>query len=226
MLTRVRNALDALRVDQAPAALFISSASSEAAAKSEIRQPKPETSTAPAFVKQRPQPKAPREAGDVVLTGPQRRLLNTLAWWCAMGIDAPTSEQVAFAAGYSPTSSSFANTRGALKAAGYVDYPSGGRMSLTSAGVGEAVVPEFEPTVAVFHGQVRAKLGGPQVRLLDPVLVAYPSALTSAELAEAAAYSVTSSSFANTRGSLKALGLIENPANGQVSAASWLFPCL
>jgi hypothetical protein len=158
------------------------------------------------------------------LTQPQQKILNALAWWQAFGIDRPTNEQVGFIAGYSPGSGNFNNLKGQLRSFGLIDYPQGGRVSLTDAGDEKAEAPAIEVTRAEFHRHVRAKLSGPQLKLFDPVLAAYPGSMTSDGVAEAAGYSAGSGNFNNLRGQLRSIGLIEYPRAGEVRAADWLFP--
>lgn len=158
------------------------------------------------------------------VTVPQQKILNALAWWKAFGIDQPTNEQVAFIAGYSPGSGGFANLKGGLRGLGLVEYPSGGRLLLTEAGAEKADAPELAVTREAFHAQVRAKLSGPQWKVLEPIIDAYPSAISSQEVAGIAGYSAGSGGFANLRGSLRSIGLIDYPASGQVRAEDWLFP--
>lgn len=198
-IARAQQALAALRVDApAPSA----------------------TSRPPATPKAAPAPVTAAEG----ITGPQQRVLNALAWWRAFGIEAPSSEQVAFVSGYSASSSGFANLKGAMRSLGLIEYPSGGKMSLTDAGSAKAVEPDGEVSRDRFHEQVRAKLSAPQQRLLNPLIEAYPEAMTSSDLALAADYSITSSGFANLKGQMRTLGFLDYPSSGQVRAADWLFP--
>ncbi len=152
------------------------------------------------------------------VSGPMLRLLEALAFWEAIGIDAPSNAQIAVASRYSPTSSSFANTRGALKSAGLVDYPSPGHVALTDAG--RAIAPEPE------DGTVRDRLGailtGPQIKFIDALPID-GAAMSNDELAAATGYSVTSSSFANTRGSLRSLDIISYPSPGHVAIEPWVW---
>jgi hypothetical protein len=158
------------------------------------------------------------------VTVPQQRILNALAWWLAFGLDQPTNEQVGFVAGYAPGSGNYNNIRGGLRAAGLIDYPSGGRLALTDAGLGVAEAPRLAVTREAFHDQVRAKMSPSQLKLIEPILAAYPEALKTDQLAEAAGYAAGSGNFNNLRGSLRTIGLIDYPASGQVRAADWLFP--
>lgn len=148
------------------------------------KAPRPSLASAPAA----PSPPGRGPMGESTITGPQQRILNALAWWAAFGLAQPTNEQVGFVAGYAPGSGNFNNLRGGLRAAGLIDYPSGGRVALTAEGLASAQAADLDLSRDAFHAAVRAKLNGPQVRLLDPVLAAYPEALTTNELAEAAGY--------------------------------------
>lgn len=158
------------------------------------------------------------------LTGPQQRILNALAWWQAFGIDRPTNEQAGFIAGYSPGSGNFNNLKGGLRTLGLIDYPAPGRLCLTGSGDAKAEAPAIAVTRDAFHQAVRAKLKGPQLRLFDPVLAAYPDSLASDAVAEAAGYSAGSGNFNNLRGSLKTIGLVDYPRPGEIRASDWLFP--
>jgi len=187
---------------------------------------------APAEAKERPQPaqraapKAKEQRGPASdgVTVPQQRVLDAIAWWRAFGIEQPTREQVGFIAGYSPSSGGFANLTGQLRSSGSIDYPAGGRLMLTDVGAALSNIPSVALTRDAFHASVRAKLSAPQVRVLDPALAAYPNPISSAEIADIAGYSASSGGFANLRGSLKTLTLIDYPGPGQVRAADWLFP--
>jgi uncharacterized protein len=68
-------------------------------------------------------PSSPATNGDGNLPGPQQRILNSLATWAQMGEHQPNNAQVAWLAGYSPSSTSYTNPRSALKTAGLIDYP-------------------------------------------------------------------------------------------------------
>lgn len=211
MLTRVRSALDGLRVEPA---------SDDAATPRAAPRPVPAPRQSPPT----PAPEPRQSEGNPAVTGPQRRVLDALAWWKAFGITQPASEQVAFIAGYSASSSGYANLKGAMRSAGLIEYPRPGRICLTSAGSEAAEAPNVPLTIEAFHEAVRAKLSGPQWRMLHPLIQVYPEALSSAQLAERADYSVTSSGFANLRGQMRSLGLLDYPTSGQVRAADWLFP--
>lgn len=203
-VAKARNALDAIRFEVGDAPEL----------------PRGAPRAAPRAVK----PKS--EAGPVGdgLSGPQQRILDALAWWGAFGIEQPSNEQVAFVAGYSPTSTGYTNPRGALKMAGLLEYPSGGHVRLTAGGAERANAPDAEPTRDEMHRRIFEKLSGPQERILRPVLEAWPRAMTNQEVAEKAGYSASSTGYTNPRGSLKMLSLIEYPRSGEVRASDWLYP--
>lgn len=154
----------------------------------------------------------------------QQRILDALAWWGAFGIEQPTSEQVAFGAGYSPGSGGFNNLKGGLRTLGLIDYPSAGRVTLTDEGRAVAPPPAVAPNREAFHAAVAAKLSDPQWRVLRPAIDTWPEAIASDEVAAKAGYSAGSGGYNNLRGSLRTLGLIDYPGPGMVRASDWLFP--
>lgn len=217
MLTRVRLALDALRVDQAPEpTVFISSPSSAAA-----------KMNTPAPARPAPPPRAPPAAPvalDGEVTAPIRKVLDAVAWWNAFGLAAPSANQVGFIAGYSPTGGTFKRYRGEARTRGLLTYPSDGRLALTEAGAELAQGPDAPPTVAALHDAVRANLDGPLVKLLDPLLEAYPETMTAEAVGEWAGYEASGGTFKRYRGQLKTLEILDYPGAGLLRAADWLFP--
>jgi uncharacterized protein len=123
-------------------------------------------------------------------------------------------------AGYSPSSSSYANPRGALKAKGLLEYPAPDVLQLTPDGGAAGAPMEMTGTLLDL---VLSKLSGPEARILRGIAARYPKAITNEDAAVAADYSPTSSSYANPRGALKSKELISYPSQGCVRAADWLF---
>lgn len=198
---RAQAALAALRVDGAPAPAHWASRS----------------------------PAKPRAANPLVLpvagvTASQQRILNALAWWRALGLAEPTNEQVGFLAGYASGSGNFSKLKSGMSGLGLIRYPAAGRLALTQLGIENAEAPALELTMAAFHARVRAKLTAPQVRLLNPVLAAYPDPISSEAVAAAAGYAAGSGNFSKLRGALRSVGLIDHMGAGRVRAADWLFP--
>jgi hypothetical protein len=62
-------------------------------------------------------------SGSRSLSGPQQRILNSLSTWKQIGGRSPSNAQVAWLAGYSPSSTSYTNQRSALKTAGLLECP-------------------------------------------------------------------------------------------------------
>jgi len=157
------------------------------------------------------------------LSAPQR-ILDALAAFATVGLDAVAKSNVATWAGQSPTSSGFANNLGTLRSRGLIAYPAGGRVALTDAGRTQAAASEPITSVDQLHTAWLARLSTPQGRLLRALLDCYPRAMDRAALAEAAGQSATSSGFANNLGTLRSLELIDYSQRGQVAATALLFP--
>ena len=157
------------------------------------------------------------------LTMPQQRIVDAIAWYEPLGLEVLSREQVAFVAGYRPTSGAFKNPLGALRSAGLIEYPSGGRVRLTAHGRQLANTPENPATTDALQQMVRGQLTTPQRRILDPVIANYPADMDRETLAELAGYQVTSGAFKNPLGNLRTLGLIDYPSPGRVKAQAVLF---
>jgi hypothetical protein len=87
---------------------------------------------------------------DVTLSGPQQRILNSLATWKQIGEAPPSNAQVAWLAGNSPSSSSYANPRSALKTAGLIEYPMPNRLLITGEGAAQATPFELQTSLLDF----------------------------------------------------------------------------
>lgn len=160
-------------------------------------------------------------SGDGAITGPMQRILDSVAWWNALGVEMPAREAVAFVAGYTPNSGSFKNPVGALRSAGHVDYPTPGIVVLTAQGVGLASHPESQPTKVEAIGRVRAVLDGPKRKILD-ALIEMGGVAARNELAERAGYDPSSGSFKNPIGNMRTTGIVTYPTPGQVELAEFL----
>jgi uncharacterized protein len=163
-------------------------------------------------------------------SGPQQRVLDALAWLAAIGFSQPTKIQVGFIAGYrvgKKVGGTYGNVLGQLRAAGMIDYPSVGAVSLTRAGQALSCTPDIEPTDEGLQQAVFARLDGPEARVLRVLIDAYPHALSKQEAGERAGYTVgekVGGTYGNVLGRLRSLGLVEYPQPGQVVALSILFP--
>jgi hypothetical protein len=167
----------------------------------------------------RKEPTAPPEGG---LTGPERRVLDGLAWLESIGIKEPADGAVAFAAKYTSADSSYIKARGSLSVKGMIDRNQH-RIVLTESGRAVATAPEVPPTGEELRQSILEKMTGPGRAILSGLIAAYPNALTNTEAAERANYTETDSSFVKARGALRSLGLIEYRDDG-VAARPILFP--
>lgn len=169
-----------------------------------------------------PSPPAPAQEFDgQPITGPEQRLLDAIAWWNKAGTEAPSNEAVAVMAMYSVSSSSFGVPRAKLTARGLIEY-SAGTLRLTAVGSGFARV-DIELSNAAIQERALSNIDGPEKRLLEPLLKAYPDGMSNDELAAASRYAATSSSYGVPRAKLKSLGLIKYEG-GTVTASDILFP--
>lgn len=154
------------------------------------------------------------------LTKPQLRVLNSLAWWQVMGVPAPAKELVAVMAGYK-LSGTFRNYLGQLNTGGYIAYSGDGTVHLTEAGAEAATFPDAPGSLDDVHRAWREKLTGPQQKIFDILVEAYPEPLDQEELADQAGYSL-SGTFRNYLGQLRSLGIISK--RGDVVATDLVFP--
>jgi uncharacterized protein len=204
---------------------------------------KPETDPAPGLIppaSPAPAPETPRTTPPARpvppgatpaegVSGPQQRILNALAHLEAIGLRDASRAQVALFAEASPTSSTFTNNLGALKNEKQiypwpplVTYPSGGRVALTAEGRALANAAAAPQTVEEMHRYVYQLVNGPQGRILQELIRAYPEPLPRDELAARAGASPTSSTFTNNLGTLRSLKLIDKQP-GVVTALPILF---
>lgn len=161
---------------------------------------------------------SPAASGDGSLSGPQRQLLQALAWWAAMGHPRPSRVQVATIAGWRVTSGHLKNVAGSLRSRGLIDYPSDGAIALTSEGVAAAPAPD---TSATLEDSVRAILTGPQ-RIVFDNLPQGGEAITREEIANRCGWEPTSGHVKNVLGSMRSLEVIDYPSQGQVARAEWI----
>lgn len=162
---------------------------------------------------------APASGG---LTGPEQRILDAIAWMNAIGVPQPEQTAVAFMAGYTIGGGAWNNPRGSLRTKGLIEY-AGQQLVLTEAGRALARRPDIAPTADALHAAVIARLPGPETKLLQVLLDAYPQALPNDELAARAGYAPKGGAFNNPRGRLRSLGLVDYQ-NGTVRARDMLFP--
>lgn len=157
------------------------------------------------------------------MTGPEQRILDAIAWMESIGVPEPELSAAAFLAGYVTGGGAFNNPKGALRRKDLVEYVAVGRIRLTEAGRGNANAPAAPLTKEEMQRRVMERLGGPERRILDPLLAAYPEGMTFQDLAAASGYGAGGGAFNNPRGRLRTLGLIEYPTPGLARARGILF---
>lgn len=167
-----------------------------------------------------PRKPSPAASGDGSLSGPQQKILNSLATWARLGERQPSNAQVAWLAGYSPNSTSYTNPRSALNTAGLIQYPNKNVVEITAAGAAQATAMELGGRIIDF---VLARLPGPEAKILRSIANHHPRAVGNEIAAGGANYSSTSTSYTNPRSALRTKDLIDYPAKDQVRAADWLF---
>jgi hypothetical protein len=153
------------------------------------------------------------------LTGPQRHLLEALAWWAAMGHEAPTRTQLAAKAGWTPKGSNLRNRLSELSQLDLVEYPRTGTVRLTPAGVAAAPAPDTAETLLE---SIRAVLTGPQLAIFDVLWEYQGQVLPRAAIAERIGWEPAGSNLRNRLSELSQLELVEYPARGEVQLQEWV----
>jgi len=144
------------------------------------------------------------------LTGPEKRVMDALAFWDALGFESVSREQVAFVASYSVKSGGFRNTLSALRRRDMVDY-SGGNIVANS-------LPKLENFLS--FNDLAARLSGPQLRVLEPLKDG--AVWTRDGLAALANYSVSSGGFRNTLSSLRTQKILDYGTGSTVQLLPWV----
>ena len=137
-----------------------------------------------------------------------------------MGIAAPSHPQVAFVAAYSHKSGTWATYLSRLRSMGLIEGR--GDLVLTSEGGSVANDPGEVPSGDQLREKVVDKLDAPLVRIMSPIMEAYPDGLSHQQASESAGYSSASGTWATYLSRLRSLDLIEG--RGELKAQEWLFP--
>lgn len=165
-------------------------------------------------------PRAPTQTLNGTLEKPLQTILNAIVWWHVLGVEAPSHAQVAFIAGYSHKSGTWATYLSKLRSTGLIDGR--GNLGLTADGRALAQDPDVPPSGEQLRAVVLAKVDGPLKRIIAPILEAYPNGLSHAAAGERAGYSPSSGTWATYLSKLRSLDLIEG--RGELKAQGWLFP--
>lgn len=156
-------------------------------------------------------PATPLPKANGQFSGPQHRVLRSLAMWKALGHAHPSREMVAAASGYSPSSGGFNNLLGGLVTAGAIGKPMPGHLSL--------LMDVDEMSAEEGREMLLGYLSNPQRKLVDALNGA--GDMSRDDLGAATEYSPSSGGFNNLIGSLSTLGLIAKPAPGFVALSDW-----
>jgi uncharacterized protein len=189
--------------------------------------PTPHENPAPKVIPLRPAPEPRRlqsqSESNGHLSRSQIAILAALAQFEAIGRNVVPKKWIAALAGASHSSSTYANNLGALRTAGYIDYPEAGKLALTAEGREKA--PEVEAPRSSEEMLQRCKeiVSRSQSAILDALARHYPKAVDKTDLASETEASATSSTFANNLGALRSAGMLDYPTPGQVRAADWIF---
>ncbi len=153
----------------------------------------------------------------------RQRILDSLAWYEAIGVSDPSRTQVAWGADTSSKSSAFDNNLSAMRTAGLIDYARGG-LHLTDGGRPLASPPAAPGTNEELQAMVTEKLAPAQRRILKALIESYPAPLSKVDLAHRAETSAASSAFDNNLSFLRTFGVLDYPTRGLVVATKLLFP--
>ena len=155
---------------------------------------------------------------------PQLRMLRALASFEALGVNELAKSHVGVFSNQSPTSSGLDKNFSTLRAAGLIEYLEGSRVRLTAAGREAAGPAETPASLRDLHGAWYAKISGPQRRMLEVLIDAYPEELDKDELAQGTDQSPTSSGFDKNCSTLRSLGLVDYAPGKRIHATQLLFP--
>lgn len=155
---------------------------------------------------------------EIQLSGPQAHLLRGLAWWAAMGHEAPSRTQLAAISGWTPKGSNLRNRLSELSQLGLIVYPRTGAVQLTTPGAAAAPVPDLSTTLL---DSIRGILTGPQKQLFE-ALPCDGGVMDRAALAAAIGWEPGGSNLRNRLSELSQLELVDYPVRGLVALQEWV----
>lgn len=164
-----------------------------------------------------PQTKAPKPATVPGLTGPQTKVLQSLAWWASVGITTPLMAQVAIIAGWSPNSSNIRDRVTELARSEHIARPVPGTVQLTD--IGRQVAPP--PARVAFREAIQGVLTNPQNAVLT-AMVPLTEPISVRDLAGLVGWSPDSSNIRDRLTELSVLRIVERPAKGFVQITAWV----
>lgn len=160
------------------------------------------------------------------LSPTQRKIIDAVAEMEAVCRTPPPRVLVAMTSGYKNVKShGFAKALSGLSAAGLVEYPDSGRVTLSGEGRRHAAPCQAPMTHDELRERIAAVLGPTAGKLIKVISSTYPHEIERTEVAAQCGYqNVKSHGFAKTLSRLSSLGLVEYPNSGTVRAADILFP--
>lgn len=159
------------------------------------------------------------------MTGPELKILTSLAELEVLGRHPADKQQLGLMAGYTNVrSGGFSEPLGRLVAAGHVVSPRTGELAITESGRAIAGPVTAPASSAELQARILDKLTGPERKLLHVLIAEYPNAVTKEWLGEQCGYTnIRSGGFSEPLGHLNTLGLVESPDRGAVVASAALF---
>lgn len=216
-----RAVIDALNgIERQFSSIRGSAAQVEEWAKRPVPVPKPYTNGHAHAVSRPTVPRPASKLSGGTLERPLQLIVDAIRWWNVMGVPAPSHAQVAFVAGYSHKSGTWATYLSRLRSSGLIEGR--GDIVLTDAGSAEANDPTQPPSGEYLRSMVIDKLDGPMTKIMMPILDAYPEGLNHQDAGERAGYSHQSGTWATYLSRLRSLDLIDG--RGELRAQDWLFP--
>ena len=185
----------------------------------------------PIQTKQSPVPaptRAPRPSqadSDIILDGPQQRVLDAIAWLESLGLFKPERSIAAFLAGYKNKKvGSYRNALSTLKTNGFVNYPNSKTVELTNEGRARADAPPAPRTTEELQSRFFSRLPGPETSILKPLIDAHPDPIDRETLAQLAGYKNREvGSYRNALSRLKTIRVIDYPDSDSAVALPILF---
>jgi hypothetical protein len=167
---------------------------------------------------------ATADGEDLVISKPQQRILDSVAWFNSVGVASPSRIAVGFKAKIKPTGGHFDNTIGPLSRHGLITYPVQGSIALTDVGRAVAQAPKAAATMAAYHDAIRDVLQkGAVINIFNAVAAGGGASLTNEQIGEATGINPTGGHFDNSIGPLGTLGLVQRKS-GVVSPTELMFP--
>ncbi|HZU33138.1 MAG TPA: hypothetical protein VFB79_18630 [Candidatus Angelobacter sp.] len=150
------------------------------------------------------------------------KLLNSIAAFESIGMSAVPKPVVAVFAKVSPSSSGFENNMGALRSAGFIEYPKPGTASLTETGRSLAQPPDTPASAEELLQRIESILPPAKAKIIRSLATHYPDPVAKDDLAREVNVSPTSSGYENNLGALRSMGMLDYPAPKQVQLAPWV----